>query len=89
MSENRKFTARDTALEVLMQIERANAWSDSSLKRTIAKNGLEGREAALATRLAYGVVLQAWPIVIANAITLVLASAILGMKLRFGDRPAR
>ena len=38
--------------------------------------------------LAYGVVLQAWPIVIANAITLVLASAILGMKLRFGDRPA-
>jgi|EP01030_Chromulinospumella_sphaerica_P026313 MtN3 and saliva related transmembrane protein len=38
--------------------------------------------------LAYGVVLQAWPIVIANAITLVLASAILVMKLRFGDRPA-
>ncbi len=56
MSENRKYTARDTALEVLMQIERANAWSDGSLKRTIAKNGLEGREAALATRLAYGVV---------------------------------
>ena len=39
--------------------------------------------------LAYGLLLQAWPIVIANAITLVLASAILGMKLRFGDRPAR
>ncbi len=38
--------------------------------------------------LAYGVVLQAWPIVIANAITLVLASAILGMKLRFGGRSA-
>ena len=53
MSENRKMTARDTALEVLMQVERANAWSDGSLKRTIAKNGLEGREAALATRLAY------------------------------------
>ena len=51
MSENRKMTARDTALEVLMQVERANAWSDGSLKRTIAKNGLEGREAALATRL--------------------------------------
>ena len=56
MSENRKMTARDTALEVLMQVERANAWSDGSLKRTIAKNGLEGREAALATRLAYGVI---------------------------------
>ena len=55
MSEIRKYTARDIALEVLMQVERANAWSDGSLKRTIAKNGLEGREAALATRLAYGV----------------------------------
>ena len=39
MSENRKMTARDTALEVLMQVERANAWSDGSLKRTIAKMG--------------------------------------------------
>ena len=32
--------------------------------------------------LAYGVVLGAWPIVIANAVTLVLALAILAMKLR-------
>lgn len=56
MSEGKKFTSRDTALEVLMQVERANAWSDGSLKRTIAKNGLEGREAALATRLSYGVI---------------------------------
>lgn len=32
--------------------------------------------------LAYGFVLNAWPIVIANAITLVLALAILVMKLR-------
>lgn len=33
--------------------------------------------------LAYGVALGAWPIVIANAITLALALAILLMKLRF------
>ncbi|MFM9916430.1 MAG: SemiSWEET transporter [Rhizobacter sp.] len=32
--------------------------------------------------LAYGVVLGAWPIVVANAITLVLATSILVMKLR-------
>jgi MtN3 and saliva related transmembrane protein len=32
--------------------------------------------------LAYGVVLGAWPIVVANAITLMLALAILMMKLR-------
>ena len=44
-------SARDTALEVLMQVSRANAWSDGSLKRTIAKNRLDSREAALATRL--------------------------------------
>jgi MtN3 and saliva related transmembrane protein len=33
--------------------------------------------------LAYGVLLGAWPIVLANAITLALAVAILVMKLRF------
>lgn len=34
--------------------------------------------------LLYGLLLAAWPIVLANAITLALACAILGMKLRFG-----
>jgi MtN3 and saliva related transmembrane protein len=33
--------------------------------------------------LVYGLLLQAWPIVIANAITVSLASAILVMKLRY------
>jgi MtN3 and saliva related transmembrane protein len=33
--------------------------------------------------LAYGLLLTAWPIVVANAITLALALAILGMKLRY------
>ena len=33
--------------------------------------------------LAYGVMLAAWPIVIANAVTLTLAATILGMKLRY------
>ncbi len=33
--------------------------------------------------LIYGLLLQAWPIVIANVITLTLASAILVMKLRY------
>lgn len=34
--------------------------------------------------LAYGLLLGAWPIVAANAITLALALAILAMKLRYG-----
>ena len=34
--------------------------------------------------LLYGVLLQSWPLMIANSITLALAAAILGMKLRFG-----
>lgn len=56
MNGNQKGNARDTALEVLMSISAANAWSDGSLKRTIAKNGLDSRDAALATRIAYGVI---------------------------------
>ncbi len=56
MKEKRAPNARDTALEVLMRVDGANAWSDGSLKRTIAKNKLDSREAALATRLSYGVI---------------------------------
>jgi MtN3 and saliva related transmembrane protein len=33
--------------------------------------------------LVYGVLAAAWPVVAANAVTLVLAVAILGMKLRY------
>ena len=33
--------------------------------------------------LMYGMALDSWPVVIANSITLLLASAILGMKLYF------
>lgn len=40
--------------------------------------------AGVALWLAYGWMLRAWPIVIANAITLGLALAILAMKLRYG-----
>ncbi len=38
--------------------------------------------------LLYGLLLAAWPIVVANAITLALACAILGMKVRYGRRGA-
>ena len=37
--------------------------------------------------LAYGMLLQAWPIVIANAVTLALAGTILTMKLRLTAKP--
>ena len=56
MNDVRKPDARETALEVLMQVDSANAWSDGGLKRTIAKNKLDSRDAALATRLCYGVI---------------------------------
>ncbi len=41
--------------------------------------------AGIALWLAYGLMLSAWPIVIANTITLVLASLILVMKLRYHE----
>ncbi|MFZ4289109.1 SemiSWEET transporter [Variovorax sp. HJSM1_2] len=43
--------------------------------------------AGISLWLLYGWLMQAWPVVLANAITLALASAILGMKLRFKGRP--
>ncbi|MFN3493765.1 MAG: SemiSWEET transporter [Hydrogenophaga sp.] len=36
--------------------------------------------------LVYGLSLKAWPVVAANAVTLVLALSILVMKLRFGRK---
>jgi len=38
--------------------------------------------------LVYGWLLGAWPIIVANAVTLSLALSILGMKLRFGNTKA-
>ncbi|OIR02218.1 PQ loop repeat protein [mine drainage metagenome] len=40
--------------------------------------------AGVALWLAYGVLLGAWPIIIANSITLLLAGTVLILKLRFG-----
>lgn len=34
--------------------------------------------------LGYGLVLEAWPIIMANAVTLALAITILALKLRYG-----
>ena len=40
--------------------------------------------AGVACWLAYGLLLNAWPIIVANGITLLLASSILTMKWRYG-----
>ena len=39
--------------------------------------------------LVYGLLVGAWPIVAANAVTLTMAIAILVMKLRFSDKPTK
>ena len=46
---------RDTALDVLTACRDAGAWSDEALKRAIARDGLDSRDAAFATRLCCGV----------------------------------
>jgi MtN3 and saliva related transmembrane protein len=43
--------------------------------------------AGVALWLVYGVLLGAWPVIIANAVTLALAATILGLKLKYGGRP--
>ena len=40
--------------------------------------------AGVALWLVYGIMLDAWPIIIANSITLLLAGMVLILKLRFG-----
>ena len=47
--------ARETALNVLIACRKANAWSNGVLKEYLQRDRLDGREAALATRLCYGV----------------------------------
>ncbi len=48
-------TARSVALEALLAGERQGAWSDGYLKKAIRAAGLDRRDAALATRLCFGV----------------------------------
>ena len=47
--------ARETALNALIACRRDGAWPNGVLKTAIKKDHLDGREAALATRLTYGV----------------------------------
>ncbi len=47
--------ARETALNVLIACRKNGAWSNSELKSYIRRDGLDSREAALASRLCYGV----------------------------------
>lgn len=53
MSE--KTSAREAALLTLTAWERQGAWSDLTLKNKIREGGLDSRDAALATRLCFGV----------------------------------
>jgi 16S rRNA (cytosine967-C5)-methyltransferase len=48
-------TARGVALEVLTACEKQGAWSDGILRNLIRSAGLDRRDAALATRICYGV----------------------------------
>ena len=48
--------AREAALLTLNTCQRTGGWSDGALKKQLAAGGLEGREAALATQLCFGVV---------------------------------
>jgi len=47
--------ARETALNVLIACRKEGAWSNGVLKEYIVRDRLDTREAALASRLCYGV----------------------------------
>ena len=48
-------SAREAAVLTLAACERQGAWSDGFLKKTLREQGLDRRDAALATRICYGV----------------------------------
>ena len=48
-------SARETALQVLKNCRAEGGWANSMLKEQLARDRLDRRDAALATRLAYGV----------------------------------
>ena len=48
-------SARDTALKTLIACRRQQAWSDGALKQNLLADRLDRRDAALATRLCFGV----------------------------------
>ena len=47
--------ARDTALRVLVSCRTARAWADAALSAQLRRDGLTGPEAALCSRIVYGV----------------------------------
>lgn len=50
-----KESARVTALGVLVSCRSAGAWADAALKTRLSRDGLRGPEAALCSRIVYGV----------------------------------
>ena len=50
-----KQSARITALRVLVSCRSNGAWADAALKAQISRNGLSGPDAALCSRIVYGV----------------------------------
>ena len=38
----------------------------------------------IAIWLVYGVLIESWPVILANVVTLILAGSVLAMKLKFG-----
>ena len=50
-----KISARSTALRVLVSCRTNGAWADAALKAQLARDGLSGPDAALCSRIVYGV----------------------------------
>lgn len=48
-------SARETALRVLVSCRTNNAWADAALKAQLSRDGLHGPDAALCSRIVYGV----------------------------------
>lgn len=50
-----RYSARETALQVLSACRTASAWADASLRAQLDRSGMSGADAALCSRIVYGV----------------------------------
>ena len=51
-------SARESALRVLISCRTNHAWADAALKAQLSRDNLSGADAALCSRIVYGVMQQ-------------------------------
>ena len=74
------FTTIELVPQVVLVWRRRSGEGVSAIMYAVLSTGI-------ALWLTYGILMQSWPVIVANGVTLVLALAVLAMKWMFRGRP--